>query len=125
MVRLKITTDVISALKSKVELLKGRSNFYGGSYGCSINSLKKFTEKETLEFEKADIHFLNDYEKWMLAKDNSNTTISMYVRNVRTIFNEAERNGVIKHGLYPFGKDKYIIPGGRKVKKALTLQEVG
>ena len=118
--------DVISALQSKADLLKSEGRISTAvSYGCSIKSLKDFTKKETLEFEKADIQFFNDYEKWMLAKDNSTTTISMYVRNVRTIFNEAERTGIIKQGLYPFGKDKYTIPGGRNVKKALTIQEVG
>jgi len=119
-------TDVISALKSKANLLRSEGRISTAiSYECSINSLKKFTEKDTLDFERADTHFFNDYEKWMLKNNNSNTTISMYVRNVRTIFNEAERTGIIKQGLYPFGKDKYIIPGGRNVKKALTLKEVG
>ena len=119
-------SDIISALKSKAQLLRSEGRISTAvSYECSINSLKKFTERETLDFEKADTHFFNAYEKWMLKNNNSNTTISMYVRNVRTIFNEAERTGAIKHGLYPFGKDKYVIPGGRNVKKALTLQEVG
>lgn len=118
--------DIISALQKKANLLKSEGRISTAmSYECSVNSLKKFTEKDKLEFERADVHFFNQYEKWMLEKDNSNTTISMYVRNVRTIFNEAERTGLIKHGLYPFGKDKYVIPGGRNVKKALSLQEVG
>jgi len=119
-------TDVISALKNKADLLRNEGRISTAvAYECSINSLKKFTGKDILEFEKADAHFFNEYEKWMLKNDNSNTTISIYVRNVRTIFNEAERTGIIKHGLYPFGKDKYTIPGGRNVKKALTIQEVG
>ncbi len=119
-------TDVISALKNKANLLRSEGRISTAiSYECSINSLKKFTEKDTLAFEKADTHFFNDYEKWMLKNNNSSTTISMYVRNVRTIFNEAERTGVIKQSLYPFGKDKYVIPGGRNVKKALTIKEVG
>ncbi len=118
--------NVISALKNKAQLLRSEGRISTAvTYECSINSLKKYTGKDNLPFEKVDTHFLNEYEKWMLSKDNSNTTISMYVRNVRTIFNESERSGVIKQGLYPFGKDKYIIPGGRNVKKALTLQEVG
>jgi len=118
--------DVIAALQNKAGLLKSEGRISTAvSYGCSIKSLKDFIKKGTLEFEKADVQFFNDYEKWMLAKDNSTTTISMYVRNVRTIFNEAERNGTIKNGLYPFGKDKYVIPNGRNTKKALTINEVG
>jgi integrase len=118
--------DIISALQKKANLLKSEGRISTAmSYECSIKSIKKFTEKDKLEFERADVHFFNQYEKWMLKKNNSNTTISMYVRNIRTIFNEAERAGLIKQGLYPFGKDKYVIPGGRNVKKALTIKEVG
>jgi integrase len=119
-------SDVISALRNKAQLLRSEGRISTAvSYECSINSFNKFTGKDYLEFEKADINFFNEYESWMLKNGNSNTTISMYVRNLRTIFNEAERNGVIKHDLYPFGKDKYTIPGSRNIKKALTLQEVG
>jgi len=118
--------DILSALKNKADILRAEGRISTAvAYECSLNSLKKYTGKDILEFEKADAHFFNEYEKWMLKNGNSNTTISMYVRNVRTIFNEAERTGAIKHGLYPFGKDKYVIPGGRNVKKALTIKEVG
>ncbi len=119
-------TDIIAALKNKAAKLRNEGRISTAvAYECSLNSLQKFTGKNYLEFEKADVHFFNEYEKWMLKNGNSNTTISMYVRSVRTIFNECDRSGIIKQGLYPFGKDKYVIPGGRNIKKALTVQEVG
>jgi len=118
--------DLIDSLKRKADTLRTEGRISTAvAYECSISSLKKFTDKEYLDFEKANISFLNNYEKWMLSNNNSYTTIGIYLRNVRTAFGEAIKNGFLKPELYPFGKDKYTIPGGRNVKKALTIQEVG
>src|SRR6185312_12226589 len=118
--------DLIDSLKNKALKLRTEGRISTAvAYECSISSLKKFTGKEYLDFEKANISFLNNYEKWMQSNGNSYTTIGIYLRNVRTAFGEAIKNGFLKQEFYPFGKDKYTIPGGRNVKKALTIQEVG
>ena len=70
------------------------------------------------------VDFLKEYEKWMLKEGNSYSTIGFYLRNVRTVFNEAIANGHIKQELYPFGKRKYQIPASRNVKKALTSEDI-
>jgi len=93
-------------------------------YTCTLNSLKNFTRKETLEFDAITVDFLNKYEHWMLDNEKSKTTIGMYVRNLRVILNQAIANGWFKQEKYPFGKGKYLIPKGQNVKKYLTLQEV-
>ena len=119
-------TDLISCMKSKANRLRieGRISTAIG-YECSINSLISYTGKEYLTFDKVTIQFLNEYEKWMLTNSKSNSTIGIYLRNVRTAFGEAIRNGHLRVELYPFGKDKYTIPTGRNVKKALPISEVG
>lgn len=95
------------------------------SYDTSLVSLKKFTEKPNLYFDRVDVQFLNKYENWMQSSSNSPTTVGIYLRNVRTVFNDAVRNGVIKPEQYPFGRDKFVIPTGKNVKKALTHSDVG
>ena len=120
-----------------------------GTYDCTINSLKKFSGKEKLPFAAITVSFLKDYEKWFLTpriikinpkgkkkgkekeqekeqekiKQNSRTTVSIYLRNVRTVFNKVKPEGVE----YPFGKSKnglYAVPKGRNTKKALTQADV-
>jgi len=95
------------------------------SYECALSSLKKFTNKDFFSFETVDVPFLNKYEKWMLKEGNSLTTVGIYLRNVRTSYRKAEREGIVKTGNYPFGEGKFEIPGGRNIKKALTHKEVG
>jgi integrase len=84
------------------------------------------------------VEFLKRYEKWMeqpktyitktgklIGRDgNSRTSIGIYVRTLRRMFNIAIKEGIVSEGAYPFGRDKYIIPSGRKAKRSLKLNEV-
>ena len=110
------------------------------TFECALRSLKEFTGKEKFPFASANVKFFKDYEKWMLTprsiewktksgktksrtKVNGRTTVGIYLRNVRTIFNEVKPVG----GPYPFGKSKqglYSIPKGKNTKKALTQADV-
>ena len=61
----------------------------------------------------------------MLQQDYSKTTIGIYIRCLRTMFNEAAENKIIKkEKCYPFSKRRYQIPTSRNIKKALKLQDV-
>jgi integrase len=60
----------------------------------------------------------------MLANGKSLTTIGIYLRSLRTLFNEQIQSGNLKIEQYPFGKRKYQIPAGQNIKKALTLDDV-
>ncbi|MFT5887136.1 MAG: hypothetical protein ACI9IP_003609, partial [Arcticibacterium sp.] len=94
----------------------------------------KYSESEILPFDTVDVAFLVEYEMWMLTEGKrpkkalgkgspaSSTTIGIYLRHLRAIFNEAKEEGVTQ--CYPFGRKKYVIPSGRSVKKAITKVEV-
>ncbi len=92
------------------------------SYQTALNSLLSF--KNNLKFDHITTDFLNAYEVFMLAKGNSITTVGIYLRPLRTIFNIALEDGIINKENYPFNKRKYSIPSGKNTKKALTRQEV-
>jgi len=47
------------------------------------------------------------------------TTIAIYCRNVRTVFNEAINAGGVPEKAYPFGEGKFTIPKVNNKKKAL------
>lgn len=117
--------DLFSAFQNTITKLKEESRISTAkSYECALHSLKAYTQKNTLLFEKLDISFLNKYEKWMSENRNSPTTTGIYMRYIRTCFNEAIRNNIIKSELYPFGRGKYQIPAGRNIKKALSQKEI-
>ncbi len=90
------------------------------SYECAKASLESF--KQGLKYADITKPFLTQYENWMLEKSKSKTTVGIYLRSLRAIFNRAS----IDKSLYPFGegKGKYSIPTGKNIKKALTLEEI-
>ncbi len=99
------------------------------SFKYTLNSLADFSENkkncpiEKLTFEAINVDWLNDYESFMISKAKSYTTISIYTRTLRVIFNNAIRVNDISKDVYPFGlkkNNKYKIPSTKKVKKALN-----
>jgi integrase/recombinase XerD len=77
-----------------------------------------------LQFVDVDIKWLNKYQKWMLDHGNSLTTISMYLRTLRTIFNIAISEKEIQPELYPFGKDAFSIPTGAARKHSFQKEDL-
>jgi integrase len=91
------------------------------SYKCAKNSIETF--KKNLTFAEITPGLLKEYENWMLEQGNSTTTVGIYLRNLRTIYNKQG----IDLSVYPFGKkrdQKYPIPTGKNIKKALTIEDV-
>jgi len=94
-------------------------------YSCALKSLLSFDSK--LGLNHITSKTLEDYQNYMVKLGNSFTTVSMYVRSLRKIFNRAIKAGMIKPTMYPFGSntdDKFEIPNGRKLKKALDSSEI-
>jgi site-specific recombinase XerD len=115
--------QVIESL-TKEDRIKTASNYH-----LSQKSIKGFLESKkrsttALGFDLINIKFLNDYEAWMLKQDNSLTTVGIYLRPLRALFNAAIDAGEIGEDIYPFGKKKYEIPTGENVKKALTKEDL-
>lgn len=100
------------------------------SYKYTLKSLAQFSEdkKKTsidkITFEAITIDWLNEYEKFMLEKGKSYTTVGIYTRTLRVVFNNAIESKDIHEDIYPFGKKKYQIPRTKKVKKALNSAQL-
>ena len=100
------------------------------SYKYSEKAIKKFCEnsKKTnynkLTFYDIDKNWLNDCENYLLSKKLSITTVGIYLRPLRAIFNKAIEEGEIEKELYPFGKSKYQIPSSKGTKKTLAKEEL-
>ena len=92
-------------------------------YKTVANSLMVF--KSNLSFAEITPSFLNSYEIWMLSSSKSITTVGIYLRHLRAIYNKAIDQNLVPQESYPFGRNKYIIPVGNNIKKALTIEEIG
>jgi site-specific recombinase XerD len=96
------------------------------SYKYTLNSLAGFSKDEKkcsidkLTFDAITVDWLNDYQKFMIGKGKSYTTIAIYTRTLRVVFNNAIGVDDISKDIYPFGKKKYKIPSTKKVKKSLN-----
>jgi integrase len=95
------------------------------SYESSIKSIKDVTGKTTLKFMDITPDWLNKYQSEMLNKGRSSTTVGIYLRNLRTTYNKKRPKAKTDSDIYPFGKAKYRIPGGKKLKRALSKREIG
>ncbi len=125
--------DVFDAYQCAIEenLSHGRIG-NADNYKNSISSIRNFvlTQKknnpDTLLFTEISPEWLQKYEEFMKFNGKSTTTISMYLRALRAIFNSAIANGDISNKIYPFGKEKtkYKIAKVSKVKKALKQTEL-
>jgi integrase len=121
-----VEEDLFSGLDNAAKVLRAEGRISTAvAYECALNSLKLFCPKKALSYSEVDVSFLNKYEKWMLAGNKSSTTVGIYLRNVRTLYNKAVKTGKIGAIYYPFGDGRYEIPGGKNIKKALTQKEVG
>lgn len=93
------------------------------AYHCSFASLKRF--KGNVLLSDITVSFLRAYEKSLKDNGLSKSTVGIYLRPLRAIFNDVISQGLLrKETAYPFGAKKYTIPTAKKVKKALDLNDV-
>jgi site-specific recombinase XerD len=71
------------------------------------------------------VKFLNDYEAWMTEiKGKTLTTVGIYLRGLRVIFNRAIESKAIDREIYPFGSRRYEIPASTNTKKAFNSDQL-
>lgn len=108
-------------------------------YGLAVGNVRN-PQPLTLEYRHVTPDFLKHYEEWMLHEGKapqspkskptgvSVTTVSIYTRALRTLFNEAIEAGIIEQASYPFstrkGSVKYVIPESENIKKALSRTDI-
>lgn len=125
-------SDLENAFKLKVESFQKRGQISTASvYQLSYRSLSEFhssrkkSRGSKLTFGDINAEWLKDYEHYLCSiQGRSMTTLSMYVRALRTLYNEAIQTGGLDASYYPFGKRKYVIPAAKGVKKAMNTADL-
>ncbi len=123
----KLDKNLFTWIDNKVKKLEGEERLKTAElYELSGTSFKKYTGKKDLNFYDITVDFLNKYEKWFLeVEQNSITTLGIYLRNIRAMFNEAIEAKVILADCYPFGYRRFEIPASKNTKKALPISDIG
>jgi integrase len=146
--------DAIAYIKEKSIRLKANGQFsHGEDFSSLAKSLSRFVDylKEeypkklhdykkgkdfTLLFDHITVQFMEDWSEWMQVegkapkkKGNSPTgasitTVSIYGKALRTVFNELIAEGLISQDKYPFGLRGFSIPSGKNIKKALSNKDL-
>lgn len=86
----------------------------------AFTSLKKYRSK--IYFEDINDAWLKGYRNWMEKEGNSATTTQIYLRNLRTIFNKAIKEGYVSEKHYPFRT--YTIGTSAKSKSVLYAPQL-
>lgn len=92
------------------------------SYYNSYRAFEKF--RGNILLEQVTVSYLMQFEVFMTAKSISRTTIGIYTRSLRAVFNEAIAQDIVTVKQYPFGRRKYRVPTGKGIKKTLTHEEL-
>lgn len=99
------------------------------SYELSLKSIKNYLKHKSgkipniLSFFDINKKWLEGYEHYMTSiLGNSLTSVGIYLRTLRAIFNNAIASKIITYEVYPFGKGGYQIPTTIRTKKALDKE---
>jgi integrase/recombinase XerD len=117
-------SDLYSIFKEYVEVAHKEDRIKTAmSYQTAANSLKIFSPKATIH--DVDAAFLKKYHAYLESKGKSTSTIGIYMRSLRAVYNYAISKGMIqKNNDYPFVRSKYIIPSSTNIKKTLSANEI-
>lgn len=98
----------------------GNANAYKDVY----NSFFKFKKNKTILFRDITHTVLDKYETYLRSNSNTDGGIAFKMREIRALFNDAIRKGVVQDKYYPFKTYKISKLKGRSIKKALSREEM-
>lgn len=115
------------AFKNKIrQLIQAGRVGNAANYTSAQNFFSRYSDR--LRFIDITPQWLEKFEHWALKTEKvTETTLSIYLRTLRALFNEAIQNGEIPKGAYPFHsseKTGYKIPKGEGTKIALTVDQI-
>lgn len=119
---------VLDALTDRQEELTKKNRISTAiTYQYTIKAIEDYLHsinRKKLSFAEVTPEWLQSFEGWMTENGKSITTTGMFLRNLRTMVNQAIDKGGLPRENYPFSKSKYQIPAARNVKKALTIENI-
>ena len=92
------------------------------AYKSTRSSLAKFLDGSDIRMLEIDLRFIRRYEDFLYNNGVAENTVSYYLRNLRTLYNQAVVDGYHPHGEYPFVKAQ--TRPAKTVKRALSREDL-
>ena len=119
------STTINDAFRAKIEELHERGSIGNmDNYKCVLNCIERFAG-ERIPFGAITTAWVERYAEHLRREGKAQATISIRLRTLRAILNNALKLGIIRPADYPFGRGKYEIRSGAGRKMALTLDQIG
>lgn len=101
---------------------EGRINSY---YRCR-STLKNLERYGGSDIRLTDVtpYWLKDCERTWVKEGKSLTTVSIYMKTLKSIMNQALRDGTVRRQTFPFGQGRYMVPSGAGRKLALSRCDI-
>jgi integrase len=94
------------------------------TYKDTLSSMTRFAKCLDIPFQDIDLPWLKQYETWMRSNDCSENTMGFHFRALRSAFNLAIEDNVIKKDYYPFDRFKVSRFSKATRKRAITKIEM-
>lgn len=114
--------DAIQA-KMKILMSEGKINsFY--RYRSTLHGIERFSEGRKLSFESITPEWLKKCENFWSKEGKNSTSIHIYMKTLKSIFNTAIEEGLLREYNSPFGRNAYQIPASSTRKMALSKEHI-
>lgn len=94
------------------------------AYKDVYTSFFKFNKNKNLVFREITPTVLDKYETYLRSKKNTDGGIGLKMREIRALYNDAIKKGLVDEKYYPFKVYKISKLKGKGVKKAISRDEM-
>lgn len=120
-----IKKTVEQLFDSEINRLQGEGRLkYASTYKELKSSLLDFNMHLDIYFSEIEVNWLKQYEAWLRIKGLADNSIGVRFRTLRTLFNRAISENIVKADYYPFKAYKVSKLRKGTVKRAITKGDV-
>lgn len=88
-------TTIYTYTRSLIETIRKSARYStSGIYSSAVNSFLRFAGNSKLPFHAVSPEMIKQYEEHLLQQGRRHNTVSTYMRMLRSIFNQAEEQGI-------------------------------
>jgi site-specific recombinase XerD len=91
-------------------------------YQQALNVFKTFRNEHDLSFEEFTYKVVIDFEEFLIKRGNKPNTVYTYMRKLKSAYNKAIKEGIVKEESYPF--KNYQIKNEKTIKRAISKDDI-
>ena len=112
-------------IDAEIERLKAEKRYrYAYTYRDLKSSLLEFNNHLDIYFSEVDVNWLCQYEAFLRAKGLKENSIGIRFRTLRTLYNRAISNNIVKADYYPFKQFKVSKLREATLKRSITKADI-